>query len=210
MGSFTTGPNVYILPYCCEREVGGHLFNWLSVPPVLWQSKCYLQPHCSGCPLTLSTMRPENQKWKPGPALQEIRGAAMRCAACPQIWLCYSVSRSSGNLKEFLLWQLLSLCFNKHDDFAMSCLNALPVGWARVPCKGSMEVLLISLCECKVVTKNGKMLPLPPVAETVLPVTAVDAAVKCTEGKKCFTTAPVGLKCVHKKERKQCCNMVFN
>lgn len=174
-------PYVYILPYCCKREVGGHLFNWLSLPPMLWQSKCYLQPHCSGCTLTLSTMRAENRKWKSGPVLQEIRGAAMRCAECPQIWLRYSVSRSSGKFKEseFSLLHLISVCFNNRDDFTMFCLNVLPVGWARVPCKGSIKVLFISLCEYKIVTKNGKMLPFPPVAETVLPVTA---------------PAPVGLK----------------
>ena len=31
-----------------ERGVRGHLFNWPILSPMLWQSKCYLQPHCTG------------------------------------------------------------------------------------------------------------------------------------------------------------------
>lgn len=183
VGSFTEALCVHP-SMLLHREVGGHLFNWLRLPPMLWQSKCYLQPHCSGCTLTLSTMRAENWKWKSGPVLQEIRGAATRCAECPQIWLCYSVSRSSGNFKEseFSLLQLLSVCFNNHDDFTMFRLKALPVGWARVPYKGSIKALFISLCEFEIATKNGRMLPFPPLAETMLPVTAVDAVVKYTVG----------------------------
>lgn len=54
---------VYILPRCSERGVRGHLFNWLILSPVLWQSKCYLQPHCTGRTLP-HTFRDEDGKSK--------------------------------------------------------------------------------------------------------------------------------------------------
>lgn len=127
---------VYILPCCCERGVRGHLFNWLILSPMLWQSKCYLQPHCTGAyaPFTLSTMRTENLKWKSGPVLvfQEIRRAAMRCTICPHIWLRYSVSWSSGNFRVWAFTVIAvrsSLCFTNHDDFNMFYLNVFSAGY---------------------------------------------------------------------------------
>lgn len=41
-------PFVYIRLCCSKRGVRGHLFNWLILSHMLWQSKCYLQPHCTG------------------------------------------------------------------------------------------------------------------------------------------------------------------
>lgn len=74
----------------------GHPFNWLIPCPMLWQTKCYLQPHCTGYVL------PHTFHVEPGKSKMEI-------------WPSASTSGNETSLKDSLIPKAVRCTLYPHN-----------------------------------------------------------------------------------------------
>lgn len=104
-------------------------FNLLILSAVLWQSKCYLQPHCTGRTFPSQFPQWERKIWNGNLAHcwyfrkwdVSFPTAAIRCTVRPQIWLLFCFKWKFYSGFSFPTSFKRSLCFPNPNDFNTCC-----------------------------------------------------------------------------------------